>query len=101
MKNEEKQTVSYSEESSMPLLPTTAAVSMAIEILKDPTKVQDAEFEADDKFLAWWKKEHNTDKAPTQSELNNHIAEVVQECRLASDEEVRKSAIQNKHGLGN
>ena len=100
MKNEEKidigldkQLISYSEEEKIPLLPTTASVQMAIDILKDPTKVKDAKFESDESFRKWWKKEHDTDKDPTQTELNLYVAKLVEECRLASDEEVRKDAI--------
>ena len=93
MKSEKNQKLSYSEESNMPLLPTTESVQMAIDILKDPTKIKEAEFEADEHFVEWWKKENDTQDGPTQSELNGYVAKLVQECRLASDEEVRKDAI--------
>ena len=102
MKNEEKidigldkQLVSYSEEEKMPLLPTTASVQMAIDILKDPTKASEAKFEATPEFKNWWKKEYDTEKEPSQTELNNYVAKMVEECRLASDEEVRKKAIED------
>jgi hypothetical protein len=88
-----KQLVSYSEEEKMPLLPTTASVQMAIDILKDPTKIKEAKFEADEHFVKWWNKEHDTQDGPNQSELNLYVAKLVEECRLESDEIVRKDAI--------
>ena len=97
----DKQLVSYSEEENMPLLPTTASVQMAIDILKDPTKIKEAKFEADEHFVKWWKKENDTQDDPTQSELNGYVAKLVQECRLASDEEVRKDAVAKGRGIEN
>ena len=97
MKNEKNQILSYSEESDMPLLTTTESVQMAIDILKDPTKIAEAEFEADEHFLKWWNKDH--DEEPTQSEVNNYVAELVQECRSATDEEVRAKAVEDGRGI--
>ena len=106
MKNEEKidigldkQLVSYSEEQDMPLLPTTAAVQMAIDILRDPSKIKEAKFEADEHFVKWWNKEHDTDKGPNQDELNLYVSKLVEECRIENDQTVRKDAVAKGRGI--
>ena len=91
MKNKVEQAiVSYSVKHDMPLLANTAAVSLAKDILLDPTKVTDAVFVPDEAFVCAWLQRNDTDAAPTEQEMLEYVVDLITECREEDDAVVRK-----------